>query len=78
MTMLETGTKLIHASGDVVDSIGNTPIVILRKIVPEGSARILAKLELANPTGSMKDRMAKSVIEAASRDGRLSPWRNCG
>ena len=73
MTMLETGTKLIHASGDVVDSIGNTPIVILRKIVPEGSARILAKLELANPTGSMKDRMAKSVIEAASRDGRLCP-----
>ncbi len=58
-------------SADVVESIGNTPIVQLRKVVPKGSARILAKLEWANPTGSMKDRMAKAVIEAASKDGRL-------
>ena len=57
----------------VLDAIGNTPIVPLRKIVPEGSARILVKLEAANPTGSMKDRMAKAVIEAAAKDGRLKP-----
>jgi cysteine synthase A len=73
MTLLETGTGLIRVSNDVVDSIGNTPIVSLHKIVPKGSARILAKLEWANPTGSMKDRMAKSVIEAASKDDRLHP-----
>ncbi len=58
---------------DVLGTIGNTPIAALRKIVPEGSARILVKLEFANPTGSMKDRMAKAVIEAAAKDGRLPP-----
>lgn len=58
-------------SSNVLESIGNTPIVQLRKIVPPGSARILAKLEWANPTGSMKDRMAKAVIERAEADGRL-------
>ena len=57
----------------VVESIGNTPLAPLRKIVPKGSARILVKLEWANPTGSMKDRMAKAVIEAAAKDGRLKP-----
>ncbi len=41
--------------------------------MPTGSARILAKLEWANPTGSMKDRMAKAVVEAAAKDGRLPP-----
>ena len=57
----------------VLESIGHTPIVPLRKVVPEGLARIFVKLEWANPTGSMKDRMAKAVIEAAARDGRLPP-----
>ncbi len=55
----------------MVDAIGNTPLIELRKVVPPGCARVLAKLEFSNPTGSMKDRMAKSVIEAAARDGRL-------
>ena len=63
----------MHVASDVVESIGNTPIVALREVVPPGSARILAKLEWANPTGSMKDRMAKAVIEAAAADGRLAP-----
>src|SRR6266852_220989 len=71
--MPQTTTKLIDVPSDVVCSISNTPIVSLQKIVPKGSARVLAKLELANPTGSMKDRMAKSVIEAAANDGRLHP-----
>ena len=57
----------------VLDSIGNTPIVQLRKVVPPGAARILVKLEWANPTGSMKDRMAKAVIEGAEASGRLQP-----
>lgn len=55
----------------VVDGIGNTPLVELRKVVPPGAARIVAKLEWANPTGSMKDRMARAAIERAEADGRL-------
>lgn len=58
---------------NVLEAIGNTPIVQLRKVVPSGSARVLVKLEFANPTGSMKDRMAKAVIERAEVDGRLRP-----
>jgi cysteine synthase A len=57
----------------VLDSIGGTPLVQLRKVVPPGAARVVAKLEGANPTGNMKDRMAKAAIEAAERDGRLQP-----
>lgn len=57
----------------VLRGIGNTPLVALKNVVPDGAARVLLKLEWANPTGSMKDRMARAVIEAAERDGRLSP-----
>src|SRR5688572_33261124 len=60
-------------AANVLDSIGKTPIVQLRRVVPASSARILVKLEWANPTGSMKDRMAKAAIEAAEADGRLRP-----
>lgn len=56
---------------DVLDGIGNTPLLALRKIVPENGSRILLKLESMNPTGSMKDRMALAMIEAAEADGRL-------
>lgn len=57
----------------VLDSIGNTPVVELRHVVPSGHARVLVKLESRNPTGSMKDRMALASISAAERDGRLLP-----
>ncbi|MEJ7758864.1 MAG: cysteine synthase family protein [Gemmatimonadaceae bacterium] len=57
----------------ILDAIGNTPIVELSRVVPPGSARILAKIEWLNPTGSMKDRMALSIIEAAAAGGRLAP-----
>lgn len=60
-------------ASNVLESIGNTPLVQLRKVVPPGAARVLAKLEWANPTGSMKDRMAKAVIEAAETSGHLQP-----
>jgi cysteine synthase A len=60
-------------SASVLDTIGATPIAELRSVVPSHSARILAKLEWANPTGSMKDRMAKAVIEGAESQGRLQP-----
>ena len=58
---------------NVLGGIGNTPLVELKKVVPPGSARVAVKLEWANPTGSMKDRMAKVAIERAEADGRLAP-----
>jgi len=57
----------------VLDAIGNTPVVQLKRVVPAGSAKILVKLEYTNPTGSMKDRVAEAMIEAAEKDGRLKP-----
>ncbi len=58
---------------DILDAIGDTPLVALRRIVPSSGARLLLKLESANPTGSMKDRMALAMVEAAEADGRLRP-----
>ena len=58
---------------DILDAIGNTSLVRLRKVVPPGCADILVKLEWENPTGSMKDRMAQAVIARAEQDGRLEP-----
>jgi cysteine synthase A len=58
---------------DILQAIGNTSIVELRRLPPRGGARILVKLESQNPTGSMKDRMARAAIEKAERDGRLEP-----
>jgi len=60
-------------SQTTLQTIGNTPIVKLQKIVPEGSADILVKLEYFNPTGSYKDRMALSMIEEAEKRGDLQP-----
>src|SRR5687767_14442588 len=57
----------------VLAGIGNTPLVELRRILPAGAARLFMKLEWANPTGSMKDRMARAAIEAAEANGRLGP-----
>ncbi len=62
-----------NSSTGVFAGIGNTPLVELRRVVPRSGARIVAKLEWANPTGSMKDRMARTAIEGAIRDGRLRP-----
>ena len=57
----------------ILDAIGNTPLVELRRVVPGGHARILVKVEGQNPTGSMKDRMALSVVDRAAESGRLCP-----
>lgn len=57
----------------VLDLIGNTPIVPLRRLPPEGSARVWAKLERFNPAGSVKDRIGKAMIEAAEDAGLLQP-----
>jgi cysteine synthase A len=58
---------------NILDCIGNTSLLALRKVVPANGARILLKMESENPTGSMKDRMALAMVEAAEADGRLKP-----
>lgn len=57
----------------ILDTIGRTRLLPLRHVAPAEGARILIKLECENPTGSMKDRMALAMVEAAERDGRLRP-----
>jgi cysteine synthase len=57
---------------DILDCIGNTSLLALRNIVPKNGSRILLKLESENPTGSLKDRMALAMIEAAEADPRLT------
>ncbi|HXV63489.1 MAG TPA: cysteine synthase family protein [Vicinamibacteria bacterium] len=56
---------------EILDTIGNTSLVRLEKVVPSSGAAILVKLEGENPTGSMKDRMAHSLVSRAETDGRL-------
>jgi cysteine synthase A len=56
----------------ILDTVGNTPLVKLNRIVPEGSATVYAKMESFNPTWSVKDRIAKSMIEAAERKGLVN------
>src|SRR5438876_2768537 len=57
----------------ILEAIGNTPLVRLRRCAPQNGAELWIKLELRNPTGSMKDRMALAMIEGAERDGLISP-----
>src|SRR3954466_15113903 len=58
---------------DIVEAIGNTPLVELKRFSPKPGVRIYAKLESYNPTGSVKDRVAKSLIESAEADGAIGP-----
>ena len=62
---------LVNAS--VLDMIGNTPMVDVSNLSPNPNVRILAKMEMQNPFGSVKDRIAKSMIETAEKEGRLLP-----
>lgn len=62
-----------HIAQDVLELIGATPLVRLNRVVPEGAATVLGKLENLNPGGSVKDRIALSMIEAAEASGRLKP-----
>lgn len=57
----------------ILGAIGATPLVRLRRLAPENGAELWIKLENLNPTGSMKDRMALSMIEGAEREGLLEP-----
>ncbi len=59
--------------GDIVQAIGNTPLVELKRLSPKPGVRIWAKLESRNPTGSVKDRVARSLIEDAEARGAIKP-----
>ena len=63
--------ELGYVAGDVSDKIGNTPIVDISRFSPTPQVRLLAKLESQNPTGSVKDRVALSLIDQAEQDGLL-------
>lgn len=65
------GTAARKAGRDILDAIGNTPLVELRSFSPNRKVRLFAKLEGHNPTGSVKDRIARFMVEAAAADGRL-------
>jgi len=57
----------------ILGAIGNTPLIELKRLPGAASARVVVKLESANPTGSMKDRVARAMVERAAIDGRLKP-----
>src|SRR5690242_10077057 len=59
--------------GDIVQAIGNTPLVELKRLSPKPGVRIYVKLESYNPTGSVKDRVARSMIEDAESRGAIQP-----
>jgi [CysO sulfur-carrier protein]-thiocarboxylate-dependent cysteine synthase len=59
--------------GDIVEAIGNTPLVELKRLSPRPGVRIYAKLESYNPTGSVKDRVARSMLERAEEEGQIRP-----
>lgn len=59
--------------GDIVQAIGNTPLVELKRLSPKPGVRLWAKLESANPTGSVKDRVARALIEDAEEKGAIRP-----
>jgi cysteine synthase len=70
---MSTATARPLIADSVLDLVGNTPLVRLNRVVEEGSAAILGKLENLNPGGSVKDRIALSMIEEAERNGSLKP-----
>ena len=65
--------RVMTVAESVLDRIGRTPLIRLRRVVPPGSGDVLVKLESVNPTGSYKDRMALAMIEGAEARGTLRP-----
>src|ERR1700681_3135865 len=59
--------------GDIIQSIGHTPLIELNRLSPKPGVRLWAKLESRNPTGSVKDRVARTMIEDAEEKGAISP-----
>ena len=67
-----TKRNMVYAD-NIIDLIGNTPLVKINKVIPAGSNVVLAKLEQFNPCGSVKDRPAISMLDQARSEGRLKP-----
>lgn len=65
----------LTTAGSLLELVGSTPLVELQRLTPKPGVRIYAKLEGQNPTGSIKDRVAKSMIDAAEASGELEPGR---
>ncbi|MBN2413268.1 cysteine synthase family protein [candidate division KSB1 bacterium] len=63
----------MNIGSSILQAIGNTSLVRLTHVVPDGCAKVFVKLEWENPTGSMKDRSALAMISSAEEDGRLKP-----
>src|SRR3954466_15288647 len=63
----------LRVAESIIDLVGETPMLKLRRVVPPGAAEIYAKLEYLNPGGSVKDRAAIGIIRRAERDGLLRP-----
>src|SRR5262245_7602126 len=71
--VLRIAPHALESPMNLLDAIGHTSLVGRRTIVPQHCADIFVKLEWENPTGLVKDRMARAVIECAEQDGRLPP-----
>src|SRR4051794_11370584 len=67
------GAEIVMKFGSIVESIGHTPLVELKSFSPKNGVQIYAKLEGNNPTGSVKDRIARALIEDAERQGKIGP-----
>ena len=65
----------LRTAGSLLELVGNTPLVELRRLAPKPSVRLYAKLEGQNPTGSTKDRVALAMVETAEAAGELEPGR---
>jgi cysteine synthase A len=63
----------LRVAAETSATVGETPLVALRKLRPEGGAELVAKLEFFNPGGSVKDRIGVAMIDAAERDGLIEP-----
>jgi len=70
-----TLAAVMTVASSLLDLVGSTPLVELARLSPKPSVRVYAKLEGQNPTGSIKDRVAKAMVEAAEASGELTPGR---
>ena len=68
-------SRSLNVAPSLLELVGNTPLVELGRLAPKDGVRLYAKLEGQNPTGSIKDRVAKAMIEAAEASGELEPGR---